>query len=205
MEAQRAAVTAFLNSGPWELVDEFVEVESGRRDNRPELRKALALCKQHGATLIVARIDRLTRSWSFMGRLMASKVKFLAADMPNASEFEWQIRAALAQEEHRLISERTKAGLGAARAKGKRFGCPIAAEASVKGNAVKKQLAAERRRPLVPIIQGLREGSGRSYADVAQALNAGAVPTPGGRGRWHATTICRVMRKEKGRLEGPAA
>ena len=104
LEAQRAAVQNYLNGGTWELVGEFTEVESGRKSERPELAKALALCKKHKATLVIARLDRLARNVHFISGLMETKVKFVACDMPGATPFMLHIYAAVAQEEARAIS-----------------------------------------------------------------------------------------------------
>ena len=111
MEAQQAAVQNYLDGGTWELVGEFTEVESGRKSERPELAKALALCKRRKATLVIARLDRLARNVHFISGLMETKVKFVACDMPEATPFMLHIYAAVAQEEARTVSARTKAAL----------------------------------------------------------------------------------------------
>jgi DNA invertase Pin-like site-specific DNA recombinase len=109
LEAQQAAVQNYLNGRTWELVGEFTEVESGRKSERPELAKALALCKKHKATLVIARLDRLARNVHFISGLMETKVKFVACGMPEATPFMLHIYAAVAQEEARAVSARTKA------------------------------------------------------------------------------------------------
>jgi DNA invertase Pin-like site-specific DNA recombinase len=111
LEAQQAAVQNYLDGGTWELVGEFTEVESGRKSERPELAKALALCKRRKATLVIARLDRLARNVHFISGLMETKVKFVACDMPEATPFMLHIYAAVAQEEARAVSARTKAAL----------------------------------------------------------------------------------------------
>ena len=108
LEAQQAAVQNFLNGGTWQLVGEFTEVESGRKSERPELARAMALCKKLKATLVIARLDRLARNVHFISGLMEAKVKFVACDMPEATPFMLHIYAAVAQEEARAISARTK-------------------------------------------------------------------------------------------------
>ena len=110
LEPQQAAI----DGGTWELVCEFTEVESGCKTERPELARALALCKKHKATLVIARLDRLARNVHFIGGLMEAKVKFVACDMPEATPFMLHIYAAVAQEEAWAISARTKAALAAA-------------------------------------------------------------------------------------------
>jgi DNA invertase Pin-like site-specific DNA recombinase len=116
--AQRKAVEDYLNGGRWKLVAEFTEVESGKRADRPELAKAIAACKKHRAKLVIAKLDRLSRNVHFISGLMERKIDFVACDMPSANAFMINIYAAVAQEERRMISERTKAGLAAARARG---------------------------------------------------------------------------------------
>ena len=112
LEAQRAAVETFLNGGSWQLVEEHVEVESGKDDhNRPALHKALEACKVYGATLVIAKLDRLSRDAHFLLGLQKAGVKFVAADMPEANEMVVGIMALVAQAERRMITERTKAAL----------------------------------------------------------------------------------------------
>jgi DNA invertase Pin-like site-specific DNA recombinase len=103
LEAQRQAVEDYLNGGSWKLLDEFVEVESGKRSDRPELARALAACRKRKATLVIARLDRLGRNVHFISGLMQSGVPFLVCDRPNAKPFELHIYAALAEEETRAI------------------------------------------------------------------------------------------------------
>ena len=122
--AQRKAVEDYLNGGKWKLVAEFTEVESGKRNDRPELERALAACKKHRAKLIIAKLDRLSRNVHFISGLMERKIDFVACDMPSANAFMINIYAAVAQEERRMISERTKAGLRAARERGVVLGGP---------------------------------------------------------------------------------
>ena len=122
LEAQQTAVKRWLDGGTWKLLASFTEVESGKRVQRPELAKALAYCKRHKATLLIARLDRLARNVHFISGLMEAKVKFVAVDMPEATPFMLHIYAAVAQEEARAISARTKAALAAAKARGKRLG-----------------------------------------------------------------------------------
>ena len=124
MAAQRKAVEDYLNGGRWKLVAEFTEVESGKRSDRPELAKAIAACKKHRAKLVIAKLDRLSRNVHFISGLMERKIDFVACDMPSANAFMINIYAAVAQEERRMISDRTKAGLAAARARGVKLGGP---------------------------------------------------------------------------------
>ena len=122
MAAQRKAVEDYLNGGCWKLVGEFTEVESGKRSDRPELEKALKACRKHKARLVIAKLDRLSRNVHFISGLMERKVDFVACDMPSANAFMINVYAAVAQEERRMISDRTKAGLAAAKARGVKLG-----------------------------------------------------------------------------------
>src|ERR1700750_2536505 len=118
IEAQQEAVRTYLNGGRWKLVGEFKEVESGKRNDRPALAEALAMCRIHGATLIIAKLDRLARNVAFISNLMESGVEFTAVDFPQANRLTIHILAAVAEHEAAMISARTKAALGAAKARG---------------------------------------------------------------------------------------
>src|SRR3954454_15415444 len=122
LEAQRAAVTDYLNGGKWKLVDEVVEIESGKRNDRPALATALRLCRKHRATLVIAKLDRLARNVAFIANLMESGVEFVAVDMPQATKFTVHIMAAVAEQEAEAISKRTKAALEAAKVRSKVLG-----------------------------------------------------------------------------------
>src|SRR3954453_20452408 len=104
LDAQRKAVADFLNGGRWDLIAEFVEVESGKRDDRPKLAEALALCRLHNATLVIAKLDRLSRDAAFLLGLQKAGVRFVAADMPEANELVVGIMAVVAQAERKMIS-----------------------------------------------------------------------------------------------------
>src|SRR6478752_9170661 len=122
LDAQRKAVTDFLNGGSWELSSEFVEIESGKANDRPQLEQALATCELSGATLVVAKLDRLSRNLAFLAKLQESGARFVAADMPEANELTIHIMAAVAQAERKAISVRTKEALAAAKARGVKLG-----------------------------------------------------------------------------------
>src|SRR3954452_22464497 len=115
LEAQRAAINAYLNGGNWQMVAEYVEVESGKRtENRPQLLEALSMCRLHRAKLVIAKLDRLARNVAFVSALMESRVKFVAVDLPEANELTIHIMAAMAEHEAKAISQRTKVALAAA-------------------------------------------------------------------------------------------
>ena len=132
LEAQREAVMKYLNGGRWTLVGEFTEIESGKRDDRPELEKALAACKKQKAKLVIAKLDRLGRSLALIAALMESGVEFVVVDNPHANKLTIHILAAVAQHERELISERTKAALAAVKKRGKRLGTPKLNERNVR-------------------------------------------------------------------------
>src|SRR6516165_6354786 len=115
LEAQRAAVADYLNGGSWTLMTEHAEIESGKHSDRPALTKALQDCKLMGATLVIARLDRLSRDAHFLLGLEKAGVDFVAVDMPNANRLTVRLMAVIAQEEREMISARTKAALGAAK------------------------------------------------------------------------------------------
>ena len=114
LDAQREAVLRYLNGGTWDLVAEFTEIESGKKDDRPQLTAALAACRKHKATLVIAKLDRLARNVAFIANLMEAGTDFVAVDMPEANKLVLHIMAAMAQHEREAISARTKAALAAA-------------------------------------------------------------------------------------------
>ena len=190
LEAQRAAVTSHLNGGSWELLAEFVEVETGKGSNaiakRPQLAAALAMAKKHKATLCIAKLDRLARNVHFVSGLMESGVKFVACDMPNADAFQLHLFAALAEKEAKVISERTKAALAAAKARGVRLGAH--------GAMLATQRAAAAREALAPISRDLQamQAEGLSVRKIAERLNAEGVASPGG-GKWHVSSVHKAL------------
>ncbi|WP_209427418.1 recombinase family protein [Pararhodobacter sp. SW119] len=186
LEAQRASTTAFLVSGEHELLAEFTEVESGKRGTRPELAKAIEACRALGATLLIAKLDRLARNVHFISGLLESGVRFTAIDMPNADRFMLHVYAAMAEEEGRRISERTKAALAAAKARGVRLGANGAKLARERKNT-----AETFAREVGPNIIHLREREGLSYSDVADRLNQSGMLSFGGK-RWHSTSVYRT-------------
>jgi DNA invertase Pin-like site-specific DNA recombinase len=198
LDAQRAAVTDFLNGGRWQLVAEFVEVESGKHDhNRPELQAALEACKAYGATLVIAKLDRLSRDAHFLLGLQKAGVKFVAADMPEANEMVVGIMALVAQAERRMISERTKAALKAAQARGQRLGkpkghvIPNAAEARRRGTEATQKGAvdfAERLRPVLTDLAGLSANA------AAQELERRGYATARG-GKWTAGAVIAIRQR----------
>lgn len=199
LEAQRKAVEDYLNGGQWELLHEYVEVESGESGDRAQLQKALHHCKVTGATLIIAKLDRLTRSVATLVDIQRSGVKFAAADNPEANELTVNLLVSVGQYEREMISKRTKEALAAAKARGVKLGNPKGA-AHLKGlgndAAVKaiKEKAQERAEDLRPIIEDIIEGGATSLRAIAKELNGRGILTPRG-GRWHPASVSRTMKR----------
>lgn len=187
LEAQRAAVAPYVEAG--RLLGEFVEVESGRKDNRPQLAAALALCRQHKARLVIAKLDRLARSVALISGLMESGVEFVAADMPEANRFMLHIMAAVAEHEREMISQRTRVALAAAKARGTRLGNPQPDMAVAR--AVASANAAQFRAAIWPQIEAL-QAEGRSLRGIAAELNARGISSPRS-GSWHAASVRMVL------------
>jgi DNA invertase Pin-like site-specific DNA recombinase len=193
LDAQRAAVLAFINGGS-EIVAEFVEVESGKRQDRPELAKALAACQLHRATLVIAKLDRLARNVAFVSGLMEAGVDFVAVDMPMANRLTVHILAAVAEHEGRAISERTKAALQAAKERGIKLGGFRGHKVDgALGNAAKSARSAEHARLLADTLAPLVD-AGLSAKAMAEHLNAAGVPARRG-GQWHPEAVRRVVGK----------
>lgn len=213
LEAQRAAVAAYLNGGCWKLVAEYVEIESGRKADRPQLAAALAHCRATGARLVVAKIDRLARNVHFLSGLMESGADFVAADMPSINRLTAHIYAAVAEDEARRISERTRDALAAAKARGTKLGGTrrrkTTTEAGQAGEVVmaltddvraaavcaRRDKAALRLADLRPIVEKVRAdlGPGASLRQLAAELTARSVKTPAGKDGWQAVQVGRIL------------
>jgi DNA invertase Pin-like site-specific DNA recombinase len=199
LEAQRESVSGFLNGGRWTLVAELVEVESGKRSDRPELVKALSLCRLRKATLLVAKIDRLSRNVAFISALMESGVQFMAVDMPQANQLTVHIMAAMAEYEAKAISERTKAALAAAKARGTVLGglkwnLPSVGKQGRKAAIKARQANAARYRvDVLPTIQDAQSKGAVTLRQIAEVLNAEGTPAPRG-GEWSAVQVQRILK-----------
>ena len=178
----------YLNGGDWKPIAEYVEVESGKRNDRLELEKALAQAKATGATLILAKMDRLGRvAWFVLKLLAESGVRFVFVEMPNADTFAIGIRAVVAQEEGRAISERTKAALAAAKRRGVKLGT-YGRELAL----MNKAAAAIRASHLAPIIADIRAKGTMTVRAVADELNRRGIPSARG-ARWHIPAVFRLL------------
>lgn len=173
LAAQRDKIAGFLSTTDI-LIGEFCDVQSGRDDNRRELLKALQLARRESAKLIIARLDRFSRRVSFIANIMEQGISLCCAEMPNASDFQLHIFAALAQEERRLISERTKAALAEAKRRGKILG------ANGRNLAAKNRLDAEN---FAVSLRKNLDGDFKelSYSEIARRLNDRGVFTRTGR------------------------
>jgi DNA invertase Pin-like site-specific DNA recombinase len=201
LEAQRAAVENWLNGGHWKLVSEFVEIESGKSHrNRPKLAQALEACRRYGAKLIISRLDRLSRDPVFLLSLRDAGLDFVAVDMPNANRMTVGVMALVAEQEREAISQRTKAALAAAKARGVKLGNPrpetarfhdrkAATAAGVKGGAAARASADRFAALIRPLLEG--DLAGLSANAAAQELNRRGVQTQRG-GRWTATTVLNL-------------
>jgi DNA invertase Pin-like site-specific DNA recombinase len=196
IEAQRQAVETFLNGGNWKVVKEFVEVESGKNGDRPQLAKALQACRVHGAKLCIAKLDRLSRDAHFLLGLEKAGVDFVCADMPGATRFTVGIMAMVADEERRMISERTKAALAAAKRRGVVLGGfrghVIGAKEQKASAAVRSEAADTRASDLADVVKELQASGATSLRAIAAGLDARGIATAQG-GCWSATQVMRLL------------
>jgi DNA invertase Pin-like site-specific DNA recombinase len=199
IEAQRASVAEYLNGGNWKLVKEFVEVESGKRADRPMLDEAIQACRAYGAKLVIAKLDRLSRDAHFLLGLEKAGVDFVAADMPNANRLTVGILAMVAEEERRMISKRTKDALAAAKKRGTKLGgdrgvVPTKKARTMAVGALQAR-ADSRAKDIGPIIRELQAAGKTSLRAIAEGLNEAGIPTARGRGSWSAVQVQRVLER----------
>lgn len=200
LEAQRAAVAGYLNGGDWKIVEEFVEVESGKRSDRPALDKALAAARLRRLPVVVSKVDRLTRSVGFLSRLLDAGVDVRFADLPQiegpTGQFMLQQMAAVAQLEAGMISARTKAALAAAKKRGTKLGgnrgVKLTAKVRAMGSAATARKAAQRAADVLPVIGELQAAGAASLRAIAAGLNERGIPTAQD-GQWTATQVSRVL------------
>jgi DNA invertase Pin-like site-specific DNA recombinase len=178
-------------------VAEFVEVESGRKADRPELARALEACRLYRATLVIAKLDRLSRNASFLLSLRDAGVEFVACDMPEANRLTVGIMALMAEHEAEMVSQRTKAALAAAKARGQRLGgfrgyVPSETD-RMQAVRARTETARERAGQVLPLVQEIRAAGITSLAGIARELSKRGVPTPRGTGTWQAVQVARVL------------
>lgn len=187
LEAQQKLVQPYAD----QIVHSFTEVESGKVDARPQLDAALALCAETGASILIAKIDRLSRDAAFLLALRKSGVEIVAADMPNAGTLEFGIRAVFAQHEREEISKRTKDALAAAKARGVKLGCPNPRAGGLASGAARREKQQAVAKQAMPIISALRD-AGASLRAIAGKLNDAGIPTALG-GKWYAASVSNII------------
>lgn len=195
LEAQERDIALFLTSyaeTPFEVMAEFTDIQSGKDNDRPELVKALDLCRKTGATLLVSKLDRLSRRLSFIAALMEDpKITFRVASIPRASKIELHLYAMLAEQERDFISARTRAALAVAKSRGAKLGG--LRDATGKRNDALQAEAQGRAVKVADLVQPLR-AAGKTLREIAEALNANKVPTARG-GKWSAAQVMRVIER----------
>lgn len=198
LEAQRAAVQEYLARTSCALLEELVEIETGTsKRRRPILTQAIERCRLTGATLVIAKLDRLARNVAFVSGLMESGVDFVALDVPQATPFTIHILAAVAEHEAKIISQRTRAALAAAKARGRKLGNPAQGARNLRAHdgrplalAAIRANADRRAASLAALVRELLPG--RSLRQLAAAMNDRHIRTPRG-GRWHAASVARLV------------
>jgi DNA invertase Pin-like site-specific DNA recombinase len=200
LEAQRESVARYLNGGDWQIISEFTEVESGKVSDRPQLEKALATARLHRCPLVVSKVDRLTRSVAFLGRLLEAGVDVRFADLPQiegaTGRFLLQQMVSVAELEAGMISARTRAALAAARRRGVKLGGNRGVAPSDKARAQARraiqQRANVRAADIAEKIKELEMQGANSLRELAAGLNAAGIPTARGEGEWSAVQVQRV-------------
>jgi len=200
LDAQKAAVAAYVLGKGGNVASEFVEAESGKNNERPELQRALAEAKRLGAVLLIAKLDRLARNVAFIATLLESGVEVTAADMPEANRFMLHVMAAVAEHEGQAISERTSAALAAAKARGVKLGWAMPERQQEQLRAIANSAAVRIAKAdafaanILPVVRNL-QGQGLSLRGVATALNERGVRTARG-GKWQATTVRNILARD---------
>ncbi len=189
LEAQQEAVRQYLTGRPAAVIAEFTEVESGTKNDRPQLALALDTCRRHKATLVIAKLDRLARNVAFIANLMDASTDFVACDMPHASRLILHVMAAFAEHEREMISERTKAALAAAKARGVKLGVNGAALA-----AQHKAEAVAYAKTLRTAVTSAQQSGARTTHEIADYLNAAGILSWQGR-CWYPANTARVLHR----------
>lgn len=193
LEAQQRVIADFLRNGDHQLVESFTEVESGRRCDRPQLTLAKAACRKHRATLVIAKLDRLARSVAFVSGLMEGGIDFVAADMPQADRFMLHVYAAMAEEEARKISARTREALASAKARGVALGNQRNLDQARRDSLTQRQKQARHfTHNTLPIINQVQAAGITSWSGIAEALNRRGICARRG-GLWHPASVRKLM------------
>jgi len=207
LDAQRKAVADHV-AGKGEIAAEYVEIESGKKNDRPQLARALAEAKRIGAVLLIAKLDRLARNVAFIANLLEAGVEIAAADMPEANRFLLHVMAAVAEHEAQAISDRTRAALAAAKARGVSLGWSMPGRAGEQRQAARKGAERNARKAdqhaanVLPVIRQVA-ARGASLRQIADELNTRGIKTARG-GLWYAATVRNVMAREN-EIEAKAA
>lgn len=200
IEAQKAAIGRFAEAEGINIIGEHVEVETGKGadalDRRPELAAALAQARKAKCSVVVAKLDRLSRDVHFISGLMAHRVPFIVAELgTDADPFMLHLYAALAEKERALISARTKAALAAKKAQGVKLGNPRAAETVGRAHAASRAAADQFAANVLPVVRKIQASGLTTLREIAGALNARGVRTARG-GRWHAGTVANLLARD---------
>jgi DNA invertase Pin-like site-specific DNA recombinase len=203
LDAQRAAVAAYLNGGDWQIVAEFTEVESGKNSGRPALEQALAVARLHRAAVVVSKMDRLTRSVPFLNRLLEAGVDVRFADLPQVEgatgRFMVQMMVSVAELEAGMISKRTKDALAQAKKRGVKLGgyrgSKPTSKMRARSTAVIQARADARAAVLAPTIRNLQADGCTSLRAIAAKLNDAGIPTARGQGIWSAVQVARILER----------
>lgn len=187
LEAQREATNKFASTCKSDIIAEYIETESGAKNNRPQLAKALAHCRKTKATLLIARLDRLSRSLSFVAQLLDANVEIKCADMPEANRLLLQMLAVFSEHERQMIRARTKAALQAAKARGVELGKNGKVLA-----AKNKHDAQEFALKIIPHIRMAKELGYNSYRQICRYLNSSNLKTSCF-GIWHPSAVKRIF------------
>ena len=204
LAAQRHAIEAFAGARNATIIARFTEVESGRKTDRPELDRAMGLARLTGATLVIAKLDRLSCNAAFLLTLRDSGVRFLAVDMPEANDLTVGIMALVAEAEREAISRRTREALAVARARGVKLGNPNGAAALRRagkgGDALRRVVSANANAfacTLAPVIEEIRAEGQTSLRTIATDLNTRGIVTRRG-GRWHVSNVANLLARLRG-------
>ena len=201
LEAQRKAVEDYLNGSDWNILDELVEIESGKNSKRPKLLQAIELCKASGAKLVVATISRLARDAAFLLNLKDAGIDFVCADMPEANRLTIGIMALVAEEERNAISKRTKAALAAAKARGQQLGAYRngvfvgrrgTAQDAEKAREARTAVFQARTKEKLPMLKLVDPDGTLSTRAIASELNRMSVATVSGKGSWSSNSVRRL-------------
>ena len=201
LEAQQHAIEAYAKANGLTIAADFWEIIPGGDDDRPEFEQAIRMATDYGYTLVVARLDRLSRRVSVVSRLMEGKPEFIALDAPNGSNFMLHMYAAVAEHERDLISQRTKAALARRReqlaAEGKRLGPPDQRANAASVLMAQATAAEEFRSQIRPRIREMRT-AGVTFQQIADIFTREGIPTPSGKGRWSSATAYKALQIPRG-------